>query len=207
MGKKSQNWVVCYWTRIAAKTCVCPTFSLSCLTCSIIRSALCQLLSSGKERLTVCFFLFVLYFKPVFTVHWFILAASIVLGVPTVKRESQSYLLPTLASLIESMNEEEKNDTLIIVFVAEVSGFLRGIFREKKLNFLGTAKRESYKRIIRNPLFPICDWTRRLDGFISRNSINNRPGLWGIVDHIVSIIIQFACCRRISSTWQWLQRR
>lgn len=42
------------------------------------------------------------------------------LGVPTVKRESQSYLLPTLASLIASMNEEEKNDTLIIVFVAEV---------------------------------------------------------------------------------------
>ena len=43
------------------------------------------------------------------------------LGVPTVKRESQSYLLSTLASLIDSMNEEEKNDTLIIVFVAEVS--------------------------------------------------------------------------------------
>ena len=52
-------------------------------------------------------------------------AASIVLGVPTVKRESQSYLLQTLASLIESMNEEEKNDTLIIVFVAEVSCFLK----------------------------------------------------------------------------------
>jgi len=45
--------------------------------------------------------------------------ASVVLGVPTVKRESQSYLLPTLASLIESMSPEEKNDTLIIVFVAE----------------------------------------------------------------------------------------
>lgn len=43
-----------------------------------------------------------------------------VLGVPTVKRESQTYLLPTLQNLIESMNEEEKNMTLIIVFVAEV---------------------------------------------------------------------------------------
>lgn len=45
--------------------------------------------------------------------------ASVVLGVPTVKRESQTYLLPTLQNLIESMNEEEKNMTLIIVFVAE----------------------------------------------------------------------------------------
>lgn len=51
---------------------------------------------------------------------FFFFTASIVLGVPTVKRESQSYLLPTLASLIASMNEEEKNDTLIIVFIAEV---------------------------------------------------------------------------------------
>ena len=53
--------------------------------------------------------------------------ASVVLGIPTVKRESQSYLLPTLASLIESMNSEEKNDTLIIVFVAEVSILPLGI--------------------------------------------------------------------------------
>ena len=58
------------------------------------------------------------------------------------KRESQSYLLPTLASLIESMNEEEKNDTLIIVFVAEVSCFL-------KINFyLDLCKRHSTANVI-----------------------------------------------------------
>jgi len=50
--------------------------------------------------------------------------ASMVLGIPTVKRESQSYLLPTLQSLIESMSAEEKNASLIIVFVAEVSFIL-----------------------------------------------------------------------------------
>ncbi|XP_030386020.1 alpha-1,3-mannosyl-glycoprotein 4-beta-N-acetylglucosaminyltransferase A [Scaptodrosophila lebanonensis] len=44
---------------------------------------------------------------------------SIVLGVPTVKREKQSYLLSTLHNLIENMNEEEQNETLIIVYIGE----------------------------------------------------------------------------------------
>lgn len=42
------------------------------------------------------------------------------IGIPTAKRESENYLLPTLQSLIESMDEKEKNDSLIIVYVAEV---------------------------------------------------------------------------------------
>ncbi|XP_037943157.1 alpha-1,3-mannosyl-glycoprotein 4-beta-N-acetylglucosaminyltransferase B-like [Teleopsis dalmanni] len=45
---------------------------------------------------------------------------SIVLGIPTVKREKQSYLLGTLQNLIENMNEEEQNETLIIVFIGEM---------------------------------------------------------------------------------------
>lgn len=44
---------------------------------------------------------------------------SIVLGIPTVVREKQSYLLGTLHNLIENMNEEEQNETLIIVFIGE----------------------------------------------------------------------------------------
>lgn len=44
---------------------------------------------------------------------------SIVLGVPTVRREKQSYLLGTLHNLIENMNEEEQNETLIIVYIGE----------------------------------------------------------------------------------------
>lgn len=44
---------------------------------------------------------------------------SLVLGVPTVKREAQSYLLSTLASLIDGLSPEDRNRTLIIVFVAE----------------------------------------------------------------------------------------
>ena len=42
-----------------------------------------------------------------------------VLGVPTVKREVQTYLLATLRNLIDSMNEQELADTLIVVLIAE----------------------------------------------------------------------------------------
>ncbi len=43
-----------------------------------------------------------------------------VIGVPTIKRERESYLMQTLTSLIDSLNEEEKDDCVIIVFVGEV---------------------------------------------------------------------------------------
>ncbi|XP_032665148.1 alpha-1,3-mannosyl-glycoprotein 4-beta-N-acetylglucosaminyltransferase B isoform X3 [Odontomachus brunneus] len=44
---------------------------------------------------------------------------SMVLGVPTVKREVQSYLMATLKNLLDRMNAAEIADTLIIVLVAE----------------------------------------------------------------------------------------
>lgn len=44
-----------------------------------------------------------------------------VLGIPTVKREVQSYLLATLQNLVDSMTEEEAADSLIVIFIAEVS--------------------------------------------------------------------------------------
>ncbi|KAM6924025.1 alpha-1,3-mannosyl-glycoprotein 4-beta-N-acetylglucosaminyltransferase A-like [Xenentodon cancila] len=44
---------------------------------------------------------------------------SIVLGVPTVKREKQNYLVNTLSSLLFSLTTSECQDLLIIVFVAE----------------------------------------------------------------------------------------
>lgn len=44
---------------------------------------------------------------------------SMVLGIPTVKREMESYLLPTLQNLIGNMSPEERNDTIVIVFIAE----------------------------------------------------------------------------------------
>ncbi|XP_023229462.1 alpha-1,3-mannosyl-glycoprotein 4-beta-N-acetylglucosaminyltransferase B-like [Centruroides sculpturatus] len=45
--------------------------------------------------------------------------ATVVLGVPTVKRDVQSYLISTLQNLIDNMTPEEQEETLIIVFIAE----------------------------------------------------------------------------------------
>ena len=42
-----------------------------------------------------------------------------VLGIPTVKRDHQSYLQVTLKSIIDNLSAEERADCLIIVFVAE----------------------------------------------------------------------------------------
>ncbi|KAL8576437.1 hypothetical protein ACOMHN_049004 [Nucella lapillus] len=44
---------------------------------------------------------------------------SIVIGIPTVKRESVSYVAQTIDSLINGMTADERNDCLIVVFVAE----------------------------------------------------------------------------------------
>lgn len=44
---------------------------------------------------------------------------TMVLGIPTVKREKQSYLVSTLSSLLSGLTSSESQDLLIIVFVAE----------------------------------------------------------------------------------------
>ncbi|NWR29924.1 MGT4B acetylglucosaminyltransferase, partial [Tachuris rubrigastra] len=46
---------------------------------------------------------------------------SLVMGIPTVKREKKNYLISTLHSLLHGLSEEEKKDCVIIIFVAEVS--------------------------------------------------------------------------------------
>lgn len=51
------------------------------------------------------------------------------MGIPTVRREKQMYLLDTLQNLIDGMNSQEAEDSLIVVMVAEVSNLLI-IFRQ-----------------------------------------------------------------------------
>ncbi|NXU86572.1 MGT4B acetylglucosaminyltransferase, partial [Xiphorhynchus elegans] len=46
---------------------------------------------------------------------------SLVMGIPTVKRKKQNYLISTLQSLLYELSEEQQKDCLIIIFVAEVS--------------------------------------------------------------------------------------
>lgn len=49
--------------------------------------------------------------------------ASIVIGIPTIKRDKTSYLLETLKSLLDAMNDLEKTEALIVVFIPEVTFF------------------------------------------------------------------------------------
>merc|ERR1712168_464983 len=44
---------------------------------------------------------------------------SIVLGIPTIQRPVQSYLVDTIRSLIDGLSEDERADALLIVMVAE----------------------------------------------------------------------------------------
>ncbi|XP_035773399.1 alpha-1,3-mannosyl-glycoprotein 4-beta-N-acetylglucosaminyltransferase A-like [Anopheles albimanus] len=44
---------------------------------------------------------------------------SIVIGIPTVKREKKSYLIETIDNIISNMDEIEQNDTMIVVYVGE----------------------------------------------------------------------------------------
>lgn len=45
-------------------------------------------------------------------------------GIPTIKREKTSYLLNTLASLLDGMTQEDKDDSVIVIFVGEVNTFI-----------------------------------------------------------------------------------
>ena len=51
-------------------------------------------------------------------------AVSLVFGIPTIKREKTSYLLNTLASLLDGMTQEDKDDSVIVIFVGEVNTFI-----------------------------------------------------------------------------------
>ncbi|XP_055637987.1 alpha-1,3-mannosyl-glycoprotein 4-beta-N-acetylglucosaminyltransferase B [Toxorhynchites rutilus septentrionalis] len=44
---------------------------------------------------------------------------SVVLGIPTVKRDKQSYLVETVDNLIANMDDDEQNETMIVIFIGE----------------------------------------------------------------------------------------
>ncbi|CAH2103271.1 unnamed protein product [Euphydryas editha] len=45
--------------------------------------------------------------------------SEIVIGIPTVKRDKESYLIVTLTHLIDELNEKDKKDTLILILIGE----------------------------------------------------------------------------------------
>ncbi|XP_063314524.1 alpha-1,3-mannosyl-glycoprotein 4-beta-N-acetylglucosaminyltransferase-like protein MGAT4D isoform X2 [Pelobates fuscus] len=46
---------------------------------------------------------------------------SVIFGIPTVKRDKQSYLMDTLGSLFSELSAEEKEDCVVVVFIAEIN--------------------------------------------------------------------------------------
>ncbi|XP_049548272.1 alpha-1,3-mannosyl-glycoprotein 4-beta-N-acetylglucosaminyltransferase A-like [Anopheles darlingi] len=61
---------------------------------------------------------------------------SIVLGIPTVKRDKRSYLVETIDNLIANMDEKEQNDTMIVVYVGEpVLEDVKTIAQQLRLRF------------------------------------------------------------------------
>ena len=74
--------------------------------------------------------------------------ASIVIGIPTIKREKTSYLLETIKSLLDAMNELEKSDALIVVMIAEIDD---AAFVQKTIELLTKA----YKYEINSGLLDI----------------------------------------------------
>ncbi|XP_041847167.1 alpha-1,3-mannosyl-glycoprotein 4-beta-N-acetylglucosaminyltransferase A-like isoform X2 [Melanotaenia boesemani] len=61
---------------------------------------------------------------------------SVVLGIPTVKREKQSYLENTLNSLLYSLTAAQRQDLLIIIFIAETdSNYVGSIAKTIRSSF------------------------------------------------------------------------
>ncbi|KAL1771823.1 alpha-1,3-mannosyl-glycoprotein 4-beta-N-acetylglucosaminyltransferase A isoform X1 [Sigmodon hispidus] len=67
---------------------------------------------------------------------------SIVMGIPTVKREVKSYLIETLHSLIDNLYPEEKLDCVIVVFIGESSSK-----NDEELTAQGESEPESVLRL------------------------------------------------------------
>lgn len=61
---------------------------------------------------------------------------SIVLGIPSVKRDKQSYLFTTLHNIVEHMTEEEQNETMIVIFIGETDlEYVQLVAKEIEIKF------------------------------------------------------------------------
>ena len=80
--------------------------------------------------------------KPAYELSHSRMGVSIVLAVPTVKREQESYLFQTLESLIDGLNAQEKEDCVIIIFIGEPNdmAFVLSIATEIKDKFYSSVE-------------------------------------------------------------------
>ena len=75
--------------------------------------------------------------KPVYKLSRSRMGVSMVLAIPTIKRERESYLFQTLESLIDGLNAQEKEDCVIIISIGEPNdmAFVKSIATEIKYRF------------------------------------------------------------------------
>ncbi|XP_066505231.1 alpha-1,3-mannosyl-glycoprotein 4-beta-N-acetylglucosaminyltransferase B-like [Hoplias malabaricus] len=79
---------------------------------------------------------------------------SLVLAVPTVRRQKQSYLVNTLSSLLFDLTAEQKNDVVIVVFVAEIdSAFVSSVVESIEKNFPDDVKSGLVEVVSPSPYF------------------------------------------------------
>ncbi|KAF5896251.1 alpha-1,3-mannosyl-glycoprotein 4-beta-N-acetylglucosaminyltransferase B-like, partial [Clarias magur] len=79
---------------------------------------------------------------------------SLVLGVPTVRRQKQSYLVNTVSSLLFDLTPNQKKDILIVVFVAETdTGFVTSVAKSIEENFPDDVKSGLVEVISPSPYF------------------------------------------------------
>ncbi|XP_060783260.1 alpha-1,3-mannosyl-glycoprotein 4-beta-N-acetylglucosaminyltransferase B-like [Neoarius graeffei] len=79
---------------------------------------------------------------------------SLVLGIPTVHRQKQSYLVNTLSSLLFDLTPEQKTDILIIIFVAETSiTFVNSVTKSVQDNFPDDVKSGLVELISPSPYY------------------------------------------------------
>jgi len=50
----------------------------------------------------------------------FNILVSMVYGIPTVRRQKRNYIIQTLTNIVYNMNQNEKEDSLIVVMIGEV---------------------------------------------------------------------------------------
>lgn len=88
------------------------------------------------------------------------LAVSIVMGVPSVKREVHSYLTDTLSSLMSELSQAEKEDCVIVVFIAEVRSYVPTLLSIILMDFIKAKAKDHSSHTSPNEVFSFTMATR-----------------------------------------------
>ncbi|EEC19486.1 N-acetylglucosaminyltransferase VI, putative [Ixodes scapularis] len=147
--------------------------------------------------------------------------ATMVLGIPTVKREVQSYLMGTLHNLIANMNPNERETSLIVVLIAELEDDILS-----KPGYISKMRESAYKQVSLKRHWLILDFCQL--GFIGKRSIyfckmfkcvdlskfvafflifyNDKPVDWLLDNMMITTVCrsdkdQKDCRKRIENVW------